>query len=106
MNQHVHLLSLEKDPDPRSPITPGCLGPVTFLFNWRKKDNHVNLKKDYVRTHHQDHYNILNCAMCKKDRKVNPKNYVKQNFKVVHIKKLSIISGIAYHTNANQRHEN
>lgn len=27
------LLSLEKDPDPLSPITPGCLGPETVLFN-------------------------------------------------------------------------
>lgn len=28
-----YLLSLEKDPEPLSPITPGCLGPVTTLFN-------------------------------------------------------------------------
>lgn len=27
-------LSLEIDPDPRSPITPGCLGPLTDLFNF------------------------------------------------------------------------
>lgn len=32
-NPHVHLLSLENDPDPRSPIIPGCRGPATFLFN-------------------------------------------------------------------------
>lgn len=37
MKPHLHLLSLENDPDPRSPIIPGCLGPATFLFNWRKE---------------------------------------------------------------------
>jgi hypothetical protein len=28
----LNSLSLEKDPDPLSPITPGFLGPVTTLF--------------------------------------------------------------------------
>lgn len=31
--QDMNLLSLDIDPDPRSPITPGCLGPVTTRFN-------------------------------------------------------------------------
>ena len=29
----MNSLSLEKDPDPLSPITPGFLGPVTTRFN-------------------------------------------------------------------------
>lgn len=43
MNQYVHLLSLENEPDPRSPMTPGCLGPITILFNWRKEKQVVRL---------------------------------------------------------------
>lgn len=31
-------LSREKEPDPRSPMTPGCLGPVTTLFNCTKEE--------------------------------------------------------------------
>jgi len=30
----LNSLSLENDPDPLSPITPGFLGPVTTLFNY------------------------------------------------------------------------
>lgn len=29
-------LEIDPDPDPRSPITPGCLGPLTDLFNFEK----------------------------------------------------------------------
>jgi hypothetical protein len=29
----LNSLSLEKDPDPLSPITPGFMGPVTTRFN-------------------------------------------------------------------------
>lgn len=51
INQYVHLLSLEKEPDPRSPITPGCLGPVTFLFNWRKGKKSIQIDLVQVDIH-------------------------------------------------------
>jgi hypothetical protein len=40
-NSHQgYSLSLENDPDPLSPITPGCLGPVTTLFSCITEQQH------------------------------------------------------------------